>query len=136
MPARNKDLHGMVPDKSRVAVLLLDVLNDLEWAGGNLILKYALPMSKNIALLTQRARAVGVPIIYVNDNYGKWRSDLKSLVDHCLLGNVRGRPMVELLRPHADDYFILKPKHSAFFSTSLDILLAYLEVQTLILTGI
>ena len=49
---------------------------------------------------------------------------------------MRGRPLAELLRPGKKDYFVLKPKHSGFYSTSLDILLRYLEVKTVILTGI
>jgi nicotinamidase-related amidase len=49
---------------------------------------------------------------------------------------VRGRPIVSKLVPEDDDYFVLKPKHSAFFHTNLDILLRYLGAQTLILTGL
>ena len=47
-------------------------------------------------------------------------------MDHCLEAGVRGKPVVELLVPDDDDYFVLKPKHSGFFSTTLDILLDYL----------
>lgn len=43
---------------------------------------------------------------------------------------------MKLLRPEESDYFVLKPKHSGFFSTTLETLLRYLETQTLILTGI
>ena len=49
---------------------------------------------------------------------------------------MRGRPVAELLRPDDDDYFVLKPKHSGFFSTTLDILLDYLQARTLVLTGL
>lgn len=49
---------------------------------------------------------------------------------------MRGQPVVELLRPDEDDYFVLKPKHSGFYSTTLDLLLGYLQAETLILTGI
>src|SRR6266536_2100620 len=48
----------------------------------------------------------------------------------------RGRDVVKLLQPEKSDYFVLKPKHSGFFSTTLETLLRYLETQTLILTGI
>ncbi len=48
---------------------------------------------------------------------------------------MRGRPVVAQLRPDEDDYFILKPKHSAFFQTNLEILLEHLGAKTLILTG-
>jgi len=49
---------------------------------------------------------------------------------------VRGRPIAELLRPREEDYFVLKPKHSGFFSTGLDTLLKYLGAQALIITGV
>ena len=78
----------------------------------------------------------GIPVIYVNDNFGRWRSDFKAQVEHCLHDGVRGQPLVELLQPGEDDYFVLKPKHSGFYSTSLALLLDYLQVKTVILTGI
>jgi nicotinamidase-related amidase len=136
MPARNEDLHGNVPDKSDVALLLIDVINDLEWEGGDLLLPHALPMAQRIAELKQRAKALDIPAIYVNDNFGQWRSDVKALINHCLEDDVRGKPLVEMLKPEEDDYFVLKPKHSAFFSTTLDILLEYIQAKTLILTGV
>ncbi len=136
MPAKNEDLHGSVPDKSSVALLLIDVINDLEFVGGEDLLRHAQPMSKNLAELKRRAKKAGVPVIYVNDNFGKWQSDFKKILEHCLKEGVRGRPVVEALKPEEDDYFVLKPKHSGFFSTTLDTLLSYLGARTLILTGL
>src|SRR5919112_5261594 len=136
MPAKNEDLHGNVPDKSSVALLLIDVINDLEFSGGEELLRHALPMSKNLAELKRRAKEARVPVIYVNDNFGKWQSDFKKILEHCLEDDVRGRPLVENLKPDDDDYFVLKPKHSGFFSTTLDILLDYLGARTLVLTGL
>jgi nicotinamidase-related amidase len=135
MPAQNRNLHGNAPDKSDLALLLIDVINDLEFPEGDQLLRYALPMARAIAALKQRARQAGVPVIYVNDNFGRWRSDFRAQVEHCLEDDVRGEPIVGLLRPEEDDYFVLKPKHSGFFSTTLDVLLRYLEVKTVILTG-
>jgi nicotinamidase-related amidase len=136
MPAKNEDLHGNVPDKSNVALLLIDVINDLEFETGEELLRHALPMAERLAALKRRAREAGVPVIYVNDNFGKWQSDFKKILEHCLKEDVRGRPVAELLRPDDDDYFVLKPKHSGFFSTTLDILLDYLQAKTLVLTGL
>ena len=76
-----------------------------------------------------------MPVVYVNDNFGRWKSDFRRTVDHCARHG-RGREVVESLRPEENDYFVLKPKHSGFFSTTLETLLRYLETQTLILTGI
>lgn len=136
MPAKNEDLHGNVPDTAVVALLLIDVINDLEFESGSELLKYALPMARKVAALKRRAKEAGIPAIYVNDNFGKWQSDFNKLLTHCLEDNVRGKPLADLLRPDEDDYFVLKPKHSGFFSTTLDTLLEYLSARTLILTGV
>lgn len=136
MPSKNADLHGNAPDKSSVALLLIDVINDLEFPEGDQMLPFALPMARKIAELKRRAKREGIPVIYVNDNFGRWRSDFNAQVEHCLYDGVRGQPIVELLRPQEDDYFVLKPKHSGFFSTALDTLLEYLGARTLVLTGV
>ncbi len=135
MPAKNEDLHGNAPDKSAVALLLIDVINDLNFDDGDELLRHALPMARQIAKLKARATECGIPVIYVNDNFGRWRSDFHAQVEHCLKDDCKGRPIAELLKPDQDDYFVLKPKHSGFYSTTLDTLLEYLGTQTVILTG-
>jgi nicotinamidase-related amidase len=135
-PAKNEDLHGSAPDKAEAALLLIDVINDLEFEGAEALLESALPMAERIAELKKRARQSGIPIVYVNDNFGKWQSNFNKLLEHCLRDGVRGEPLAKLLKPDDDDYFVLKPKHSGFYSTTLDTLLDYLEVKTLILTGV
>jgi nicotinamidase-related amidase len=130
------DLHGNAPDRSRVVLLLIDVVNDLEWPGGDAMFPHAMEMAVRIAELKRRARAHRVPTIYVNDNFGRWKSDFRAQVARCLDGDVRGRPLVERLRPTEDDYFVLKPMHSGFFGTTLELLLRHLGARTLVLTGI
>jgi len=132
---KNHDLHGNAPDRAEIALVLIDVINDFEFEGGEELLRAALPAAKHIARLKKRAQHAGVPVIYVNDNFGRWRSDFKRTVSHCLSESVRGRPIAELLAPGEDDYFVLKPKHSGFFSTTLELLLEYLGARKLILTG-
>ena len=132
----NADLHGNAPDKSDVALLLIDVINDLEFPDGPQLLEHALPMARRLAKLAQRAREMKVPVIYVNDNFGRWRSDFNDQVNHCLHDGVCGQPIAELLRPAENDYFVLKPKHSGFYATTLETLLEYLQARTLVLTGI
>jgi nicotinamidase-related amidase len=119
-----------------VVLLLIDVINDLEFDGGAVLLRHGLPMARRLAALVRRARSSRVPIIYANDNFGRWRSDFRTQVERCLREGVRGRPIAELLRPTSSDYFVLKPKHSAFFSTALDCLLKAMNARTLVLTGI
>jgi nicotinamidase-related amidase len=136
MPAKNPDLHGNAPDQAPVVLLLIDVINDLEFEGGETLLAHALPMAERLAALKRRLRAASIPAVYVNDNFGRWRSDFRTLLAHCQRDGVRGKPVVERLLPEDDDYFVLKPKHSGFFSTTLDLLLEYLHADTLILTGL
>lgn len=136
MPVKSKDLHGNVPDTSKAALLLIDVVNDFEFSGGEGLLKLAMPVGKQIARLKRRAKETGIPAIYVNDNFGKWQSDLNKIVSHCLEDGVRGESFVKLVVPDEDDYFVLKPKHSGFYCTSLDVLLEHLGARNLILTGI
>ena len=136
MPSKNPDLHGNVPDSSPVVLVLIDVINDLEFEGGEALAAQALPMAERLAALTRRAREAGVPVVYVNDNFGKWRSDFRRQLEHVLHDGVRGQRLAELLAPQEDDYFVLKPKHSGFYSTTRDTLLDYLQAHTLILTGL
>lgn len=134
MPAHNRDLHGSAPDKCETALLIVDVINDLDFPEAKQLLRYVPAMARKLAKLKQRAKRAGIPVVYVNDNFGRWRSDLRSLVDHCRKG--KAKKIVDLLRPDDDDYFVLKPKHSGFFSSTLETLLRYLGAERLIITGI
>jgi nicotinamidase-related amidase len=119
-----------------VALLLVDVINDLEFPGSEGIVEPAVVMAGRVAELKERAKAAGIPVVYVNDNFGRWQSDFRRVVEHCLHDGVKGEPVVRLLEPGEDDYFVLKPKHSAFYATTLDTLLDYLGARTLIFAGI
>jgi len=132
----SSDLHGSAPDQCPVALLLIDWINDLEFEGGERLLPQALAAARASAALRKRAKQAGVPVIYCNDNFGRWRSDFRSLLEHVLHDEVRGKPIAELLAPDENDYFVLKPKHSGFHSTTLEVLLAHLGASTLILTGV
>ena len=136
MPVKSEDLHGNVPDNAGAALLLIDVINDFEFEGGAELLQQALPVGRNIAELKRRAKQHGIPVIYVNDNFGKWQSDLNKIVSHCLEDGVRGEPFVKLVVPDEDDYFVLKPKHSGFYCTSLELVLEHTGARSLILAGI
>jgi nicotinamidase-related amidase len=135
MKRTRENLYGNVPDKSPVALLLIDVINGLDFEGGRALLRQAKPMAKRLAALKARALQFGCPAIYVNDNFGRWRSEFHTQVRHCLNDKVPGRILVELLHPTAQDYFVLKPAHSGFYSTALDLLLKHLQTKTLIITG-
>ncbi len=135
-PGKQNDLHGSAPDTQETALLLIDVINDFEFPRGDELFQQALPLAPRIAELKRRAREAGIPAIYVNDNFGRWQSKFAEIVKHCLRDDVRGRPFVEQLVPDDRDYFVLKPKHSAFYQTPLELLLKHLGAQHLILTGV
>lgn len=132
----NKDLHGNAPDKSATALLLIDVISDFEFEDAEKLYEHALPMARKLAALKDKAARAKIPIIYVNDNFGKWQSDFRKLLAHSLEAKNRGAEIVELLKPGEEDYFVLKPKNSGFYSTTLSILLEHLECETLVITGI
>jgi nicotinamidase-related amidase len=108
----------------------------MDFPGADRLVRHARPMAERIAALKKRAARAGIPAIYVNDNFGRWKSDFRKVVEHCLEDGVRGEEVVRILEPAEDDYFVLKPKHSAFYATTLDTLLDYLGATTLILVGI
>jgi nicotinamidase-related amidase len=135
MKPQDQNLHGSAPDDAPVVLLIIDMISDFEFEDSEKIFDDAKQAAGRIAELKKSAKAAGVPVIYVNDNYGRWQSDFNKLVEHCLRDNVRGKSIVELLRPTDDDYFVLKPQSSGFYSTTLDLLLTHLKVQTVVLTG-
>lgn len=124
------------PTSSRCVLLLVDVINDLEFDGGEKLVEPGLRMARRIASLATRARAAKVPVIYANDNFGRWRSDFRAQIDHCTNQDVRGQAIARLLVPTPSDYFVLKPKHSAFYATALEPLLRMLGAHTIVLAGI
>lgn len=129
-------LARAVAARAARALLIIDVVNAFTFEEGPATLAAAIPVARRIRALKRAARRAKIPTIYVNDNFGQWRSDFRSLVAHCLRRASRGRPVGRALRPDRRDYFILKPKHSAFFSTPLELLLEHLGARTLILTGL
>jgi nicotinamidase-related amidase len=135
-PKSQKDLHGNVPDQAALCLVIIDMINPFTFDGAKAMLPAAVAAAKRIMALKRRMKAAGVPVIYVNDNFGKWRSDFHKLVRHCLKTSCRGRQIVQLLTPENDDYFVLKPKHSGFYETPLDLLLQFLGAHQLILTGV
>jgi nicotinamidase-related amidase len=118
------------------ALLLIDVINDLAFEGSEKLVELAEPMALRLAALKRRAKTAGVPIIYVNDNFGQWRSDFRQTVAHCTARSSPGRLVSQRLRPTSRDYFVLKPKHSGFYDTTLDTLLESLRIRRVMLTGI
>jgi len=134
--ARSRDLHGNAPDDARAALLIIDMINTFEFEGAGTMMSRALAAARAINALKRRAKRARIPAVYVNDNFGRWRSDFRALLKHVRRRGSPGKPIAELLTPDDDDYFVLKPKHSGFQFSALDLLLDHLGARTLILTGV
>lgn len=123
-------------ERCHCVLILIDVINDLEFEDAERLLPHARRMAVALQRLKERAARAGIPCVYVNDNFGRWRSDFRSQVLHCLRARVRGREIADRLAPEKSDYFVLKPHNSGFFGTTLEALLRHFEADNLILTGL
>jgi nicotinamidase-related amidase len=128
--------HGLIPDHSVAVLLVLDMISDFRFPDGPRVQRAARRIAPRIAKLKRRAREAGIACIYVNDDPGRWRSDSAGLIRRCLEPRAAGSDIVRLLRPEESDYFILKPRHSAFYASPLEVLLMHLGARRLILTGV
>ncbi|MDB4942046.1 MAG: entB [Labilithrix sp.] len=128
-------MNATKPTKKGVCLLLIDVINALEFPGSQGLARAAARVAPKIEALAHRAREAGVPVVYVNDNFGQWRSDFNTTVRECAKPEHPGSAVSERLRPHQGDYFVLKAQHSGFYSTPLDLLLDHLGTHTLVMTG-
>lgn len=123
------------PRGAGTALLLIDVLNPLTFPGAERLRAHALPAAERIEALRARLTEAGVPVIYVNDNFGHWHLGLRELLDEMLAQRPPGLPLLQRLLPAPRDHFVLKPQLSGFYNTSLELLLGHLQVRRLILTG-
>jgi len=122
--------------RSRSALLIIDMINALDFPEGQQLLRHALPVARRIARLKQRLKQEGAAAIYVNDNFTHWQYEFREVVAICSQDGVTGAPLARLLAPDSEDYMVLKPQHSAFYNTPLEALLQFLGIQRVILTGI
>jgi nicotinamidase-related amidase len=118
------------------ALLIVDMISDWEFTDGERLLPRALAIAPRIKALKARCRTAGLPVIYANDNHGRWRSDLHQLVEAALAAGGGAARLAQAMAPDADDYFVLKPRQSAFHATPLKLLLEHLGVRRLVVTGV
>lgn len=135
-PMNERRLSRSPARNDRTALLILDLISDYEYPGGKVLLPAALKIAKRTALLKQRARHNRAPVIYVNDTRGRWESDQTRFVRRCLEASPMAAAVIEAVMPAANDYFIFKPRHSAFYATPLDELLEQLKIRTVLLSGL
>lgn len=122
--------------RHHTALLIIDMISCWDFPDADRLLPEARRITRPIAALAARCRRASVPVVYANDNRGQWRSDFAALVEASLAAGGAPREITEALRPDPHDFFVLKPKQSAFFGTPLELLLQHLDVGRLILTGV
>lgn len=122
--------------RTRTCLLIIDMINEFSFDGADRVMPAVEQAARHIAGLKRRMKEARLPVLYVNDNFGRWQSDFRMLVARCLEEECRGKQIARMLLPEDDDYCVLKPKHSGFYATPLELLLQYLEVGRVIITGI
>ncbi|WP_367346010.1 cysteine hydrolase family protein [Stenotrophomonas bentonitica] len=121
--------------QSTPALLIIDMFTLFDFPEADQVKPKALQAAGKIAVLARRFRERGNPVIYANDNFANWQMDFKELVILCLATEGESSAIAKLLQPQRGDYFVLKPKHSAFLATPLPVLLAKLGVSEIVVTG-
>lgn len=122
--------------RSRKVLLLVDFINPLAFEGAEDIAHAAVEAARATAQLKRQFHRDGACVIYVNDNFGQWRSDVRTLLHECKRVGGAAAELARLLAPSKVDLMILKPRHSGFYATPLDLLLAQLGAKELVITGL
>lgn len=122
--------------RSERVLLLVDFINPLDFPGGEHLAPAAVAAARATAALKQRLAGEGVLTIFANDNYGVWQSDFHSLVATCIGMQGPACEIAKLLYPQADDLTILKPRHSAFYASPLELLLREMQARELVICGL
>jgi nicotinamidase-related amidase len=133
MPSSDADNR---PATGSSALLIVDMISRWDFPDAEKLVVGAASIAESLKAFKARCKKAGIPIIYANDNQGQWRSDFKHLVDRSLEAGGQGAQITRMLMPDADDYFVLKPKHSAFLGTPLEMLLQHLKVNRILVTGV
>jgi nicotinamidase-related amidase len=124
-----------VPRSARV-LILVDFINPLNFPGAETLSKPALAAARATVRLRETLDREKVAVIYANDNYGSWQSDFQSLVAQCCERDDISGQIARLLAPRPTDITLLKPRHSAFYCTALELLLKEMGARELIVAGL
>ncbi|RSS52866.1 cysteine hydrolase [Streptomyces sp. WAC07061] len=115
------------------ALIVIDMINTYEHDDAELLLPSVSEALTGIGNLLGAARERKVPVVYVNDNFGLWRSHHGEILEAALAGP--HADLVEPVRPDEESLFVVKARHSVFYETPLAYLLGRLGVGRLVLCG-
>ncbi|MET3667242.1 isochorismatase family cysteine hydrolase [Caulobacter sp. 1776] len=124
------------PAPGGVGLLIIDMINDLDFSGAGPLISACQAIADRIVNLRAEADRLGVPSIYVNDNFGHWRSERSAIIEYVTRPGAPGRDIARRLAPRKEDFFVIKPRFSGFYASNLQVLLPQLGVDRLILTGV
>lgn len=124
-----------VPRSPRV-LILVDFINPLNFPGADKLAKPALTAARATVRLREELDRQKVSVVYANDNYGSWQSDFQGLVSQCCARDDTSGEIARLLAPRPRDITLLKPRHSAFYCTALELLLKEMGARELIVAGL
>jgi len=114
-------------------LVVIDMLNSYEHEDADLLLPSVRAVLPCLTSLIERARRSDAEVIYVNDNFGLWRSHHDELLDAVLGGP--HRDLVEPVRPDENSLFVVKARGSIFYQTPLEYLLRQHGIDTIVLCG-
>ncbi|WP_434031213.1 isochorismatase family cysteine hydrolase [[Pseudomonas] boreopolis] len=120
---------------SRPALLVIDMIGRFDFPEAEAMAASVRKATQAIAALLEVCRRRQVPVIFANDNFAQWKVDFRGLIASARESGGLGLEVADRLHPTEDDYYVLKPKHSAFLATPLPVLLAKLQVGMLYLSG-
>ncbi|WP_078394230.1 cysteine hydrolase family protein [Shouchella patagoniensis] len=120
----------------QTVLLIIDMINPFDFKGAEQLYPLAYKCAEQVAKLKKHMQDKGYPVIYVNDNYGDWKSEFTQVYNHIVNAGLPGAPIAEILAPSEEEYSVLKPQFSGFFATPLDMLLKRMDAKTLIITGV
>jgi nicotinamidase-related amidase len=122
--------------RTRRVLVLVDFINTFDFPGGERLLPGALRAARATVKLKQRLALERVPAIYANDHYGTWHFEFSDVLRACQALPGAAGEVATMLAPAKGDLTILKPRHSAFFASPLDLLLREMGARELIIVGL
>lgn len=118
---------------SKTALIVIDMINTYDHTDAEQLLPSARKVVPVLSDLLKTARSRDVTVIYVNDNFGEWRSHHGELLQQALSGP--HADLVEPVKPDRSSLFVVKARHSVFFETPLSYLLRQQDIERLVLCG-
>ncbi len=125
-------------NKGSTAILVVDMLNDFLKPGGKMVLEGGTVLIPPVRRLLNRARKVGMPVVYVNDCHRPGLKDdreFKKRSEHCIEGTW-GAEVIDEIKPKKKDFVVLKHRFSGFYDTDLDLTLKDLCIDMVIVMGV